>query len=49
MITFEEAPVAYRGCIIHLLDEGGCFTAQPRLNAPTWAELKQKIDKELGA
>lgn len=49
MITFEEAPVTYRDCVIHLRDEGGCFTVMPRrrLEAGSWPELRKLIDEEL--
>ena len=45
----QQAQLDYRGCVIHLADEGGCFTVMPRrrLAAGSWEELRQLIDKEL--
>lgn len=48
MLFHSEAPLEYRGCVIHLLDD--CvYTVMPRtpLRASTWEELREKIDTEL--
>lgn len=46
---YLEAPIEYRGLIIHLDDEEGCFTvlAAGRLWAIDWPKLRLKIDTHL--
>lgn len=45
-MIYAEAPLKYKDHIVHLDDDGSCFIVNrvEKISAPTWPELKQKID-----